>query len=295
MLKIATIGFFDGVHRGHRFLINQIIDLSEKRGATSTVITFSNSPRSVVDTSYTPKYLTTSKEKERLLYGLGIDNIIIKTFTPEMMNLTAYQFMEQILKQELNIDILVIGYDHRFGHNRSEGFDDYVRYGEKIGIEVVKAEAYKENNTPISSSIIRDALSRGDVKMANESLGYDYSIEGTVINGFKIGRTIGFPTANISIVVNKMLPKDGAYVVRVHVNNNIFTGMLNIGHRPTFDNGERSIEVHILDFKDSIYDKQITIDFIAKIRDEEKFQSVEELTQQLKKDEEFARNYILKK
>ena len=295
MLKIATIGFFDGVHRGHRFLINQIIDLSEKRGATSMVITFSNSPRSVVDTSYTPKYLTTSKEKERLLYGLGIDNIIIKTFTPELMNLTAYQFMEQILKQELNIDILVIGYDHRFGHNRSEGFDDYVRYGKEIGIEIVKAEAYKENNTPISSSIIRDALSRGDIKMANDNLGYDYSIEGTVINGFKIGRTIGFPTANINTVANKMLPKDGAYVVRVHVNNNIFTGMLNIGHRPTFDNGERSIEVHILDFKDCIYDKQITIDFIAKIRDEKKFQSIEELTQQLKKDEEFARNYILKK
>lgn len=292
MINIATIGFFDGVHRGHRYLINQIINLSKIRQASSTVITFSNSPRSVVDKSFTPTYLTTSSEKELILRKLGINNIVMKTFTLDMMKLSAYQFMNNILKQELHTDILVIGYDHRFGHNRTEGFNDYVRYGHELGIEIIKADAFTEDNMPISSSLIRDALSVGDIKTANQKLGYNYSIAGYVVDGFKIGRTIGYPTANIQIPPNKMIPKDGVYVVYIHLNNKQYLGMLNIGNRPTFSNGKRSIEVHIFDFNEDIYNKATIIEFIDKIRDEIKFSSVNELILQLKKDEEIARNYI---
>lgn len=285
MNKTATIGTFDGVHRGHRFLLDQVIRLARADGGRSVVVTFSNSPRSVIEPTFVPSYLTTNSEKRRLLFDFGIDDVIIKPFTTDLMKLSARQFMQQVLHDELGITTLVIGYDHRFGYNRAEGFNDYVRYGKEMGIKVVLANEYQFDGKEVSSSAIRQAVSSGNISMANDLLGYHYSIEGQVINGFHIGRTIGYPTANIQLPNNKLVPADGVYAVTVMLDREEYNGMLNIGHRPTFDNGQRSIEVHLLDFNRDIYSERIQLRFAERIREEKRFESIEELKAQISKDE----------
>lgn len=285
MNKTATIGTFDGVHRGHRFLLDQVIRLARADGGRSVVVTFSNSPRSVIEPTFVPSYLTTNSEKRRLLFDFGIDDVTIKPFTTDLMKLSARQFMQQVLHDELGITTLVIGYDHRFGYNRAEGFNDYVRYGKEMGIEVVLANEYQFDGKEVSSSAIRQAVSSGNISMANDLLGYHYSIEGQVINGFHIGRTIGYPTANIQLPNNKLVPADGVYAVTVMLDREEYNGMLNIGHRPTFDNGQRSIEVHLLDFNRDIYSERIQLRFAERIREEKRFGSIEELKAQISKDE----------
>lgn len=285
MNKTATIGTFDGVHRGHRFLLDQVIRLARADGGRSVVVTFSNSPRSVIEPTFVPSYLTTNSEKRRLLFDFGIDDVTIKPFTTDLMKLSARQFMQQVLHDELGITTLVIGYDHRFGYNRAEGFNDYVRYGKEMGIKVVLANEYQFDGKEVSSSAIRQAVSSGNISMANDLLGYHYSIEGQVINGFHIGRTIGYPTANIQLPNNKLVPADGVYAVTVMLDREEYNGMLNIGHRPTFDNGQRSIEVHLLDFSRDIYSERIQLRFAERIREEKRFESIEELKAQISKDE----------
>lgn len=285
MNKTATIGTFDGVHRGHRFLLDQVIRLARADGGRSVVVTFSNSPRSVIEPTFVPSYLTTNSEKRRLLFDFGIDDVTIKPFTTDLMKLSARQFMQQVLHDELGITTLVIGYDHRFGYNRAEGFNDYVRYGKEMGIKVVLANEYQFDGKEVSSSAIRQAVSSGNISMANDLLGYHYSIEGQVINGFHIGRTIGYPTANIQLPNNKLVPADGVYAVTVMLDREEYNGMLNIGHRPTFDNGQRSIEVHLLDFNRDIYSERIQLRFAERIREEKRFGSIEELKAQISKDE----------
>lgn len=285
MNKTATIGTFDGVHRGHRFLLDQVIRLARADGGRSVVVTFSNSPRSVIEPTFVPSYLTTNSEKRRLLFDFGIDDVTIKPFTTDLMKLSARQFMQQVLHDELGITTLVIGYDHRFGYNRAEGFNDYVRYGKEMGIKVVLANEYQFDGKEVSSSAIRQAVSSGNISMANDLLGYHYSIEGQVINGFHIGRTIGYPTANIQLPNNKLVPADGVYAVTVMLDREEYNGMLNIGHRPTFDNGQRSIEVHLLDFNRDIYSERIQLRFAERIREEKRFESIEELKAQISKDE----------
>lgn len=285
MNKTATIGTFDGVHRGHRFLLDQVIRLARADGGRSVVVTFSNSPRSVIEPTFVPSYLTTNSEKRRLLFDFGIDDVIIKPFTTDLMQLSARQFMQQVLHDELGITTLVIGYDHRFGYNRAEGFNDYVCYGKEMGIKVVLANEYLFDGKEVSSSAIRQAVSSGNISMANDLLGYHYSIEGQVINGFHIGRTIGYPTANIQLPNNKLVPADGVYAVTVMLDREEYNGMLNIGHRPTFDNGQRSIEVHLLDFNRDIYSERIQLRFAERIREEKRFESIEELKAQISKDE----------
>lgn len=285
MNKTATIGTFDGVHRGHRFLLDQVIRLARADGGRSVVVTFSNSPRSVIEPTFVPSYLTTNSEKRRLLFDFGIDDVTIKPFTTDLMQLSARQFMQQVLHDELGITTLVIGYDHRFGYNRAEGFNDYVRYGKEMGIKVVLANEYQFDGKEVSSSAIRQAVSSGNISMANDLLGYHYSIEGQVINGFHIGRTIGYPTANIQLPNNKLVPADGVYAVTVMLDREEYNGMLNIGHRPTFDNGQRSIEVHLLDFNRDIYSERIQLRFAERIREEKRFESIEELKVQISKDE----------
>lgn len=292
MNRIATIGFFDGVHLGHRFLLSQVIQMAEERKGVSVAVTFSNSPRCVVDRSFKPSFLTTAQEKRQLLLDCGINEVCMKTFTQETMQLTAREFMQKVLHDELEISMLVIGYDHRFGHNRSDGFDDYVQYGRQMGIEVIKAEAYRENQVPVSSSIIRQAISEGNIKLANNLLGRPYSIEGLVIDGFHVGRTIGYPTANLDLPADKLVPADGVYAVVADIDGRQYTGMLNIGCRPTFDNGRRSIEVHFLDFNEDIYSQQINLRFIERIRNEKKFDSIDGLTAQIHDDEKVIRSII---
>ena len=286
---VATIGFFDGVHRGHRFLIEQVRRTAAERGLASSVITFPVHPRRVMQSGFRPELLTTCEEKVALLADTGIDCCIMLPFTPELARLSARQFMS-VLKEKYRIQALVVGHDHRFGHNRSEGFDDYVRYGEELGMEVLLARAYFINNEKeitVSSSVIRRLLREGDVSMAAEYLGYEYFIEGTVVGGYRVGRKIGFPTANLRVNdSDKLIPSDGVYAVRVRLDEEEYGGMLSIGYRPTLNNGlDRSIEVHIFHFEGDIYGQPMRISFVRRTRSELKFDTTDQLIARLHEDE----------
>lgn len=287
-MRVATIGFFDGVHRGHQFLIRQVIEEADRRGGIPTCITFSNHPRMVVGNGVAVRFLTTPKEKEELLLHFGIKEVRMLEFTKELAGLSAYEFMKS-LREKIDVEVLVIGYDHRFGHNRIEDFNDYVRYGKELGIEVVKARVFKEEGITVSSSLIRDELLQGRVADVPALLGYEYFVEGTVVGGFQIGRKIGYPTANIKTDGNKLIPCDGVYAVRVVVDEREYGGMLNIGCRPTFGGGKRSIEVNLFDFDLNIYSETVRVYFVGFLRHEKKFESLDEFINQLSHDEENAR------
>lgn len=292
MKVVATIGSFDGVHRGHRCLLNQVRGIADERDMLAMVITFGTSPKRVLGLADAPQ-LTSVEERTNRLYQLGMDEVAVLDFTCEMAEMSARDFMRQVLKERLGVAVLVIGYDHRFGRGRSEGFDDYVRYGNELGIEVVRGEACTEDDEPISSTRIRHLLAAGDVDGAASLLGYHYTLYGEVVSGYQEGRKMGFPTANIRPSSgDKLLPSDGVYAVwviikdeRLTINDNRLPGMLNIGYRPTLNNGkERSIEVHILDFEGDLYGKDVTVEFVCQLRKEQTFANTEELTEQLKRD-----------
>jgi riboflavin kinase/FMN adenylyltransferase len=241
----------------------------------------------VIHAGFRPELLTTCDEKIEMLAGTGIDYCILLDFTPQTALLSAQEFMANILHQQCNVQTLVIGYDHRFGHNRSEGFESYVQYGKELGMEVTRSLCdYACHGVTVSSSVVRSLLQKGEVEQASDCLGTNYSLTGTVVGGYKVGRTLGFPTANIRMDnPDKLIPLDGVYAVRVTVNGESFAGMLNIGHRPTVSNGEhRSIEVHILGFRSDIYDCPVHVAFLRRLRPEQKFDSVEVLAAQLRKD-----------
>lgn len=287
---VATIGFFDGVHLGHRFLIEQVKELAKDQGLRSALITFPIHPRQVMKSDYRPELLTTPEEKIELLKAQGVDYCIMLDFTVELSQLSALSFMKDILQQRYNVSTLIIGYDHRFGHNRSEGFEDYVRYGQQIGMNVYRAQACMIDDLNISSSLVRTHLLEGKIDLSTRYLGCNYSIEGVVVGGYRVGRTIGFPTANLDLrESNKLIPSDGVYAVRVEVKGCLYAGMLNIGYRPTLDNGsKKSIEVHILRFDEDIYDEKIRLYFVSRIRSEMKFSGLDELIAQLKRDAAFV-------
>ena len=284
---VATIGFFDGVHLGHRFLIQQVKVAATQTGWQSSIITFPVHPRQVIQSEFQPQLLSSPEEKIELLASTGVDNCILLPFTRELSQLTAYEFM-QLLYDKYKVRMLVIGYDHRFGHNRAETFEDYCRYGRELGIHIMQASAYTQEQDKVSSSAIRRALQTGDIRTASKFLGYHYYLEGTVVGGYKVGRKIGFPTANLRVdFPNKLIPSIGVYAVYVYVNGEKHKGMLNIGYRPTINNGtDLSIEVHILDFQGDIYHQKMRIEFIEFLRPEEKFHSVDELILQMQKDKE---------
>ena len=278
---VATIGFFDGVHLGHQHLLKQVTEIAHARNLSSMVVTFSKQPRHVVSHETNNFYLlTTTTEKLNFLKVAGIDHCVVMEFTPELASLTAYQFME-LLHSRYQVAALVIGYDHRFGHNRSEGFDDYVRYGFELGIEVIQATEFPS----VSSSRIRELLLNGDLENANKILGYHYMLEGKVVSGFHVGHTMGFPTANLQVLPEKLIPANGVYAVLVELDNEQYQGMLNIGTRPTLANSdERSIEVHIFDFHDTIYNKELRVSLVKRTRGEVRFASKEQLVLQLQQD-----------
>lgn len=284
---VATIGFFDGVHRGHQFLLRQVVEAARECGMESMAITFDNHPHKVVDASYCPTLLTSLDEKLRLIADTGIDNCIVLPFTKEMASLAAYDFMRDILKSRLKVEKLLIGYDNRFGHNRHEGFSDYARYGKELGVAVLQNTALEEGGLKISSSLVRRLVAEGNVEKAAECLGRPYSIKGVVVDGYKEGRKIGFPTANIDIEdKSRLLPAVGVYAVKVKVGDNgcLMRGMLNIGYRPTFGGDRLSIEVNVFDFEGDLYDKPLEVAFCRRIRGERKFASVGQLIEQLEKD-----------
>lgn len=285
----ATVGFFDGVHTGHRFLIAELKKEAAKRGLKSMVITFKVHPRKVLHAAYLPQLLTTAEEKQEQLKSTGVDEVVELDFTVEMAQLTAAEFIKQILAEQLGVKLLLVGHDHRFGRNREEGFPEYAAYGRQNGMEVIQATRYStEQFSHISSSEVRNALIKGDIERANTLLTYPYAFTGYVVTGFQVGKKIGFPTANLNPVEpDKLIPGIGVYAVLIDWKGNSYKGMMNIGRRPTLDNGDAvSLEVHIINFDADIYHQQLKVTFIRKIRDEKKFNSVEELIEQLKSDKE---------
>ena len=291
---VATIGFFDGVHRGHRYLIEQVREAAVACGFASGVVTFPVHPRKVVQPEYRPELLTTYEEKVSLLAETGLDYCMMLDFTPEIAILSAREFM-LFLRNHYNIRALVIGYDHRFGHNRSENFEDYCRYGEELNIYIVRARAYTDKEGKISSSVIRQLLKEGEVSQAAKFLGYNYYLDGTVVDGYKVGRKIGFPTANLQVdCSDKLIPSEGVYAVYVYVEGKKWAGMLNIGHRPTINNGNNlSIEVNILNFSENIYHKEMRIEFVKYLRPEEKYDTIDALIAQMHKDREKTARILL--
>lgn len=291
---VATIGCFDGLHRGHRYLIEQVCEEALRRNLPSALITFPVHPRQVMQSYYRPQWLTCLPQKTALIQQTEADYCIMLPFTKELSMLSAREFMK-LLREHFNVCVLVIGYDHRFGHNRSEGFEDYCRYGTELDIKVVRAEALIEKGISISSSVIRHALKEGDVIHANRYLGYRYYLDGTVVGGYKVGRKLGFPTANLlPSCPDKLIPREGVYAVYAYIDEVRYAGMLNIGHRPTVDNGSNlSIEVHILNFSGDIYNHHMRIEFIEFIRQEQKFDSLEKLIAQLNTDRETVSRLLL--
>lgn len=281
----ATIGFFDGVHRGHRFLINELREWGRKLNLPTAVITFPEHPRQVLHADYRPKLLDTFSEKLERLESTGVDFCIALDFTYELSLYSAADFI-RLLAEQYHVKGLLIGYDHRFGHDRSDGFEQYVVYGEQVGMEVKKASPYDDGNTRVSSSEIRRLLQDGNIERANLLLTYSYQLKGRIVTGHKVGRTIGFPTANIEIdSPYKLLPKEGVYAVWVMLLGKRYKGMLYIGRRPTLQNGDnQSVEVNILGFSGNVYDDEILVSFVSRVREDKIFDNIEALRKQLERD-----------
>lgn len=285
---VATLGFFDGVHIGHRHLIDQVKTEAARLGLPSAVITFPIHPRKVLNSDYQPKLLCGYQEKVDQLATTGVDYCFSLPFTKELSNLDASEFIHRVLKEKINVASLLIGYDHRFGHNREEGFEDYRTYGKSLGIDVMQATEFRIDDQDVSSSRVRRLLIAGDVATANRLLTYNYTLSGKIVEGYQVGRTIGFPTANMKVWEKyKVVPLLGVYAVLVHFQNRILEGMLYIGKRPTLHNDpEISVEVNIFDFDDDLYNQSLTVEFIDFIRGDEKFDNVQELIDSIHRDKE---------
>lgn len=284
----ATIGFFDGVHRGHQYLIANLVEVAHAKGLEATVITFDEHPRRVLQSDYQPEMLSTLESKLLLLSKTKVDNVVVLHFDLALASLSAREFMQQVLHDHLHVETLYIGYDHRFGHNRAETFNDYVGYGKEMGMDVQRSQAFQLNGVNVSSSMIRSFLREGEVDLANQCLGYPYTIIGKVVNGYHEGRKLGFPTANLDIShFGQMIPASGVYAVKVRLETSVEMkhGMMNIGNRPTFDGKRITLETHIFNFDDDIYDQLLLVSFVRHIRGECKFDSPEELAEQLREDE----------
>lgn len=285
---VVTSGTYDGVHKGHQKILQRMIEVAHKDGGETVLISFWPHPRMVLnnDPGFL-KLINTMEEKQELLRNIGINHLILIPFTLEFAQTSSTDFIKNILVDAIGTRKLIIGYNHRFGKNREGNFNNLVRDSSKYGFKVEEIPKHEIDHSGISSTIIRKSLIKGDIPTANKYLGHSFLINGLVIHGDKLGKTIGFPTANLQIEeAYKLIPGDGVYAVKVIVKGKKYNGMLNIGNRPTVDGVNRKIEVHILDFKDDIYSERISISFVKKIRDEEKFKSLDHLKIQLQKDKE---------
>ena len=281
---IATVGFFDGVHLGHRFLIDELCRLANEQGLPSAVFTFPRHPRVVLQADYQPKLLNSFEEKLVQLDTTGIDYCALLDFTLELAAYSARDFIT-FLSNQWRVRTLLIGYDHRFGHHRAEGFEAYIGHGKEAGVEVIQASSCEADTGIISSSKIRRLLLECNVKKASALLTYPYRLKGHIVAGYQIGRKLGFPTANIEINEPfKVLPGMGVYAVWVSIEKKRYKGMLSIGNRPTFEDKKIAIEVHLLHFSETIYQKEIEVEFIDFLRENKKFTHTDDLTTQLEND-----------
>ena len=290
---IVTLGTFDGVHIGHMAILDQIIKSAKKEGLESVILTFFPHPRLIVSNNYDIKLLNTIEEKSALLEKIGIENFIIHPFDKFFSELSPREFVSEILVNKLNIQKIIIGHDHKFGKNRAADFNDLLNFGEEFGFSVEEISAQQINEVSVSSTKIRNSLLEGNISLANDYLGYAYVLNGNVIKGNQLGRTIGFPTANIEISEDyKLIPKNGVYVVTANVNNQTVFGMMNIGVKPTLGESKLSIEVHLLNFEKDIYQQKIQIHVLERLRDEQKFDSFEALKSQLEVDKQTTIHYF---
>ncbi len=283
---VVTIGTFDGVHTGHRKIISRLTELAEKQKGETVVLTFFPHPRMVLHPDdHGLKLLNTLDERIELLMQLNLDHLIVHTFTKEFSRTTFLQFVRNILVNIIGTKTLVIGYDHHFGRNREGTYKELSELAPVYDFKLEKIDEEIIHEITVSSTKIRVAIDKGDVELANELLGYEFMLSGIVVKGDGIGKALGYPTANISPTEDyKLVPADGIYAVRVKVENEIYSGMLYIGNRPTLNKSERNIEVNIFNFDKDIYDKNITVTFRKRIRDDIRFSSTEELSRQLGND-----------
>ena len=295
---VITIGTFDGVHLGHQKIIENLVQKAKEVGGESVLMTFSPHPRMVLfPDSHNLQLIQTEAEKMNKLGTTGIENCIVFPFTFEFSRLSAMEFVRDILVNTLNIDTIIIGYDHQFGRNR-EGNIHYLQEVSNIyDFHAVEIPAQEIDAVNVSSTKIRRAILEGEIELANQYLGNPYILSGEVIKGNQLGRTIGFPTANIQVKdTTKIIPGNGVYLVKINHKNSLFTGVMNIGTRPTVsDKTENRIEIHIFDFNEDLYGQQLEVEVLKKVRDEKKFDSIEQLSQQIEKDTLFARQYFSSK
>ncbi|MFC2443322.1 MAG: bifunctional riboflavin kinase/FAD synthetase, partial [Capnocytophaga ochracea] len=286
---VLTIGTFDGVHLGHQKIIERVVTTARQEGLLATIFTFFPHPRMVVQHDKSLKLIHTLEEKKQLLQRLGVDLLVVQPFNEAFAQLTAEEFVSTILVQHLNVKKVIIGYDHRFGRNRTANINDMRLFGEKYGFAVEEISVQEVDEVSVSSTKIREALNKGDVTTAEHYLGTPYSLTGTVIHGLKLGRTLGYPTANIQVTEDyKLIPKDGVYAVYSYIGERKVYGMMSIGKNPTIEGKGASIEVYFFDFNDDLYDRELTIYFVKYLREERKFSSVALLKKQLRDDETTA-------
>jgi riboflavin kinase/FMN adenylyltransferase len=290
---IVTIGTFDGVHLGHQKIVAQITKNADALNCESLVLTFFPHPRMVLQEGTEMKQLNTLNEKIALLDNLGIDNLVIHPFDKEFSRLTAEEFVQKVLVDVFKIKKIIIGHDHRFGRNRTATIDDLINFGETYSFEVEQISAKEINEVSISSTKIRNALLEGNTELAANYLGYDYSLTGIIFKGKQLGRTIGYPTANITIEEDyKLIPNNGVYIAKSVLNGKTVFGMMNIGTRPTVDGTKQTIEINFFDFKQDLYGQKITIFLLHRMRSEQKFESIDALKNQLGKDKKTALSFI---
>lgn len=290
---VLTLGMFDGIHIGHQAIIRQLNEIAKKENGESVLLTFEPHPRVVLGKGADDlQLLTTLDEKKELLEKSGLNNLILHPFTKEFAALSAEDFVKELLVHQIGIHTIIIGYDHHFGKNRQGNFEQLNEFSEKFGFNCIKIEEIKSENLNISSTQIRKAILNGNIKKANLGLGRNYSLTGKVIHGDKLGRRLGFPTANLETQAYKLIPGNGVYIVKAFLKDEVFKGLLSIGTRPTVTNSnEKRVEVYLMDFDREIYGETLKIEVLHKIRDDMKFQSVEDLVQQMNLDKNFAQDY----
>lgn len=279
-----TLGTFDGVHTGHRKIIERLIADARTQNSASLILTFYPHPRFVVGTQQDFFLLNTQSEKIGLLKDTGLDHLIIHPFDSTFSQLSAEDFVRTVLVEKLNVGKVIIGHDHRFGKGRTAGIHDLIDFGDTYNFDVEQIGPQEVNDVSVSSTKIRKALELGDIATANAYLGYAYMLTGTVVEGEKLGRTLGYPTANLNVEAGKLIPRDGVYIVKASVKGEMRFGMMNIGNRPTISGGSRSIEIHFLETNDNLYGEEISANVLFRLRDEQKFNSLDELKSQLSKD-----------
>ena len=290
---VITIGTFDGVHLGHQKIIKRVVETAHKNGLLATVFTFFPHPRMIVQHDQQLKLIHTLAEKKQFLQSLGVDLLIVQPFDEAFANLSAEAFVSELLVKHLRAKKVIIGYDHHFGKNRTANIDDMRLFGEQYGFSVEEIPVQEVDEVSVSSTKIRQALNEGKVEVAEHYLGVPYSFMGKVIHGLKLGRTIGFPTANLQVEASyKLIPKDGVYVVYSLIEGRKVYGMMSIGKNPTIQGKGASIEVYFFDFNQDLYGQDLTIYFVKYLREERKFSSVSLLKKQIQDDEAAARKAI---